>query len=90
MSVWELLLVLLIVPSFILVLKRTLTCHHSNTSFPRTPGNKKGLPSVAASVTGTYVVCLECGSEFPYDWERMQIVSAEEYYDRRRSITASS
>ena len=28
----------------------------------------------AAALTGTYVVCLECGREFPYDWERMTVV----------------
>ena len=30
--------------------------------------------SEAASVTGTYVVCLDCGREFPYDWSEMKIV----------------
>ncbi|MFI5089207.1 MAG: hypothetical protein ACHP7P_04020 [Terriglobales bacterium] len=29
-----------------------------------------------ASVTGTYVVCLDCGKELPYDWNSMKIVSA--------------
>ncbi|HET9742748.1 MAG TPA: hypothetical protein VFQ00_08365 [Terriglobales bacterium] len=29
-----------------------------------------------ASVTGTYVVCLDCGKEFPYDWQEMKLVSA--------------
>jgi hypothetical protein len=23
---------------------------------------------------GHYVVCLECGQKFPYDWEKMRIV----------------
>ena len=30
--------------------------------------------SAAASVTGTYVVCLDCGREFPYDWKEMKMV----------------
>ncbi len=27
-------------------------------------------------VTGTYVVCLDCGKEFPYDWSKMKVLSA--------------
>jgi hypothetical protein len=50
-------------------------CSHSNYSFPRTAksGQRRG---VAAALTGTYVVCLDCGKEFPYDWQEMKIVSA--------------
>lgn len=25
----------------------------------------------------TYVVCLDCGSEFPYDWESMRIADVD-------------
>jgi hypothetical protein len=32
--------------------------------------------SPAASITGTYVVCLDCGQEFPYDWNKMKLVDA--------------
>jgi hypothetical protein len=28
-----------------------------------------------SSVTGTYVVCLDCGKELPYDWDSMKVVS---------------
>ena len=46
-------------------------CSHLKTSFPLTPrrklGNKDGR-------TETYVVCLECGGEFAYDWNEMQIL----------------
>jgi hypothetical protein len=31
----------------------------------------------AAAVTGTYVVCLDCGKEFPYDWAEMKMVRSE-------------
>jgi len=50
-------------------------CWHANYSFPRTakPGQRR---SDAAAVTGTYVVCLDCGKEFPYDWQEMKIVTA--------------
>jgi hypothetical protein len=48
-------------------------CWHKNYSFPITV--KRGERSAAASVTGTYVVCLECGKELPYDWKRMRVIS---------------
>jgi hypothetical protein len=48
-------------------------CSHSNYSFPRTV--RRGERSAAASVTGTYVVCLKCGKEMPYDWKQMKVVA---------------
>jgi hypothetical protein len=48
-------------------------CWHGRYSFPITV--KKGRRSAAALPTGTYVVCLDCGKEFPYDWKQMKIVS---------------
>jgi hypothetical protein len=48
-------------------------CWHKNYSFPITV--RRGERSAAASVTGTYVVCLECGKEMPYDWRRMRVIS---------------
>ena len=49
-------------------------CWHKNYSFPITvkPGKRR---SEAASVTGTYVVCLDCGKEFAYDWRAMKVVA---------------
>ena len=48
-------------------------CSHKQLSFPITVRGV-GRRSQAASVTGTYVVCLECGQEFPYDWNEMRVV----------------
>jgi hypothetical protein len=50
-------------------------CWHSHYSFPLTlrPGSRRNK---AAAVTGTYVVCLDCGKELPYDWREMKIVSS--------------
>ena len=49
-------------------------CWHKNYSFPIT--SKPGKPrSHAAAITGTYVVCLDCGKEFAYDWQQMKVVS---------------
>jgi hypothetical protein len=49
-------------------------CWHSHYSFPITvrPGSRR---SKAASLTGTYVVCLDCGKEFAYDWRQMKVIS---------------
>jgi hypothetical protein len=48
-------------------------CWHRHLSFPFSvrPGEKR---PVAACQTGTYVVCLKCGKEFPYDWDKMCMV----------------
>ena len=48
-------------------------CWHKNYSFPIT-ARRGQRRSPAASVTGTYVVCLDCGKEFPYDWHEMKVV----------------
>ncbi len=50
-------------------------CHHKNYSFPITkkPGQRL---SQAASVTGTYVTCLDCGKEFAYDWREMKVLES--------------
>ena len=47
-------------------------CWHHHYSFPITI--KKGPRSQAALATGTYVVCLDCGKESPYDWKQMKVV----------------
>lgn len=54
-------------------------CWHANCSFPLTPrkgGARRQHP--ASQLTGTYVTCLDCGREFPYDWQRMRVVSRRE------------
>ena len=59
-------------------------CWHSNYSFPITA--KVGARGKAAQVTGTYVVCLDCGKEFPYDWKQMKVVGAH----RRQNTEAET
>jgi hypothetical protein len=49
-------------------------CRHRNYSFPLTSKILKQR-TIAASETGTYVVCLDCGKEFAYDWQQMKVVS---------------
>jgi hypothetical protein len=50
-------------------------CWHSRYSFPMT-ARRGSSRSQAATRTGTYVVCLDCGKELPYDWKQMKIVDA--------------
>jgi hypothetical protein len=55
-------------------------CWHKRLSFPIS--TIRGQRRIAASrQTGTYVVCLDCGREFPYDWQQMRIVSANEQHE---------
>ena len=51
-------------------------CLHTNYSFPITTKpnrNSKSIPSKPR----TYVVCLECGKDLPYDWVQMKVVPEE-------------
>jgi hypothetical protein len=63
-------------------------CWHSHCSFPMTlrSGSRR---SKAASLTGTYVVCLDCGKELPYDWNAMKIVGSTEESTRLSAPLAS-
>jgi hypothetical protein len=52
-------------------------CWHQRYSFPITV--KSGVRrNKAAPLTGTYVVCLDCGKEFAYDWQEMRVISGTE------------
>jgi hypothetical protein len=56
------------------ILNGLFGCNHHRTTFPLTPGRKPAAPS--ATRNGTYVVCLDCGKEFAYDWDRMRVGQA--------------
>jgi hypothetical protein len=43
-------------------------CGHRRTTFPLTPARKTG-----AGPAQTYVVCLDCGKQFTYDWKSMRL-----------------
>lgn len=51
-------------------------CHHKHLSFPQSakPGSGRRIP--AATHTGMYLVCLDCGKEFGYDWDEMKVLQA--------------
>lgn len=48
-------------------------CSHRNTSRPFTSRQKAAAGG--ANFSGTYIVCLDCGKEFPYSWEEMRVLS---------------
>jgi hypothetical protein len=50
-------------------------CSHKRYTFPMSA--KRARCSEAAAMTGTYVVCLDCGREFPYDWREMKVIPAK-------------
>ena len=64
------------------LLNAVFGCTHQRTTFPQTPGRNK---------TATYVVCLDCGKEFAYNWTEMRLgdqVVGEPVTLRRLSSTA--
>lgn len=62
-------------------------CHHAHYSFPVTIRGRKRRPQ-AAALTGTYVVCLDCGKEFPYDWQQMKVITSPEQHRERMAELA--
>ena len=54
-------------------------CAHKRISRPITPASKPGVPPA-----DTYVVCLDCGEHFVYDWKEMRM---GERIDRPRPQT---
>jgi hypothetical protein len=54
-------------------------CRHARFTFPVTIRGKARRPQ-AAALTGTYVACLECGKELPYDWAEMKVITSPEQH----------
>ena len=48
--------------------ERLLVCSHRRLTRPITPLSKPSQPAGE-----TYVVCLDCGRQFAYDWDHMRI-----------------
>lgn len=58
------------------LLQALFGCQHGNTTFPLTPIRRSRNTSALTleSPAQTYIACLDCGQELPYDWEKMQRV----------------
>jgi hypothetical protein len=64
-------------------------CRHANYSFPFS-AKAAALRSRAASSTGTYVVCLSCGKELPYDWNAMRVVASNRRTEHQEAPSPAS
>ena len=62
------------------ILDALFGCWHKHLSFPMSGKRGQRRPS-AALQTGTYIVCLDCGREFAYDWQQMRIVAPHKEQD---------
>jgi hypothetical protein len=49
-------------------------CSHKRITFPITIRQR----ARNAAPSGTYVVCLDCGGEFAYDWKEMKVLGRRE------------
>jgi hypothetical protein len=55
------------------LLNNLFGCSHNKITFPITPTGKMKSANAGPHRHGTYVVCLECGQEFQYDWKAMRM-----------------
>lgn len=63
-------------------------CRHSHYSFPVTVRRVARRPQ-AAALTGTYVACLDCGRELPYDWQEMKVITSPKRHHARAAEFAN-
>jgi hypothetical protein len=56
-----------------LLMDALLGCSHRRTTFPLTPARNAGRSPVSGQRHATYVVCLDCGKEFDYNWAEMRV-----------------
>ena len=49
-------------------------CRHERCTFPITA--RSTHPHAGQSASPTYIVCLDCGKEFAYDWQKMKVVTS--------------
>ena len=68
------------------VLDAMFGCWHSRYSFPMTVRASSRRSGTAAR-TRTYVVCLDCGKEFSYDWREMRVVEPRRKESARSLVT---
>jgi len=52
-------------------------CSHKRYTFPITVRHGQRRLD-CPSIRGTYVVCLDCGKEFEYDWRSMRVLFSPE------------
>lgn len=52
-------------------------CAHRHYTFPITAKKAGTLTPEGRHSKATYIVCLDCGKEFPYDWQEMKLIAPE-------------
>jgi hypothetical protein len=52
-------------------------CSHKRLTFPITVKGSRRQNDKSTG-NGTYVVCLDCGGEFAYDWKQMKVLGRRE------------
>jgi hypothetical protein len=55
------------------LLNNLFGCSHNKITFPITLARNMKSANAGPHRHGTYVVCLECGQEFQYDWKGMRM-----------------
>lgn len=72
---------------FQIVFQALFGCSHHNTTFPLTPGQRNAGKAVSGGARNdTYVVCLDCGQEFAYDWKNMRIGAPVHHHAPRELV----
>jgi len=64
-------------------------CSHARTSFPRSCKPRLNHSEMVQQAE-TYVVCLDCGKEFAYDWEEMRVLGPLKKTMQKRLRTKAS
>lgn len=52
-------------------------CSHRRTTFPRTQQAGVSVDGLPRAQPEIYVVCLDCGRQFTYDWTTMRVTKAK-------------
>lgn len=65
-------------------------CSHRNTSRPFTSRQRAAETFGGVNNSGTYIVCLDCGKEFPYSWEEMRVLSNGELEQAEQAASPES
>ena len=59
-------------------------CSHRRTTFPMTLRASISSDGQQSTQAGTYVMCLECGRRFAYDWTAMRVTRQRAAWARGR------
>lgn len=77
-------------PVFDSIWNALVGCRHRRTTFPLTPARPKTGEPHTETHAETYVVCLDCGKQFVYDWEKMHIGGAVDISDGIQEVGRTS